>query len=142
MKHRPTLPRLKGFRFPRKLIACAVRARDRLALSAADVEDRLAERGVIVRREAIGPWVNRFGGRFAACIRRDRPRATDKRHLDEVVVAIDGVNDGLWRAIDAEGDMRDILVQPRRNAKAAERFFRRLTPSHSPRRPRPVTPTS
>jgi putative transposase len=84
-----------------------------------------------VSREAIGLWVNRFGGQVATCIRRARPRATDKRPLDEVAVAIGGVSDGLWRAFDADGEVRDIPVQPRRNAKAAKRFFKRLTPSRS-----------
>lgn len=124
--HRPTLPRLKGFRFPREIIAYAVWAYHRFALSAADVEDLLAERGVIVSREAIRLWVNRFGAQFAACIRRDRPRVSDKWHLDEVVIVINGVNHWLWRAIDADGDVLDILVQPRRNAKAARRFLKRL----------------
>ena len=88
-----------------------------------DVEDLLAERGVIVSREAIRLWVNRFGRHFAGCIRRDRPQPNDKWHLDEVVITIRGVKNWLWRAVDADGDVLDILVQPRRNAKAAKRFL-------------------
>ena len=72
------MPRLKGFRYPREIIAYAVWTYHRFALSTADVEDLLAERGVIVSREAVRLWVNRFGGHFAICIRRDRPRANDK----------------------------------------------------------------
>lgn len=121
-----SLPRLKGFRFPREIIAYAAWAYHRFALSTADVEDLLAERGVIVSREAVRLWVNRFGSRFAACIRRDRPRPHDKWHTDEVVVPINGVKHWLWRAIDGNGDVLDILIQPRRNAKAAKRFFGRL----------------
>ena len=121
-----SMPRLKGFRFPREVIVYAVWAYHRFALSTADVEDLLAERGVIVSREAIRLWVNRFGAHFAACIRRDRPKPNDKWHLDEVVIPINGVKHWLWRAVDANGDTLDILVQSRRNAKAATRFFARL----------------
>lgn len=70
------MPRLKGFRYPREIIAYAVWAYHRLALSTADVENLLAARGVIVSREAVRLWVNRFGRHFADCIRRDRPRPT------------------------------------------------------------------
>lgn len=123
----PTImPRLKGFRYPREIIAYAVWAYHRLALSTADVEDLLAARGVIVSREAVRLWVNRFGRHFADCIRRDRPRPNDKWHMDEVVITIRGKRHWLWRAIDATGDVLDILVQTRRNAKAAKRFFQRL----------------
>jgi putative transposase len=118
---------LKGFRYPREIIAYAVWAYHRFALSAADVEDLLAERGIIVSREAIRLWINRFGQHFANCIRRDRPRPNDKWHLDEVVITIRGKRHWLWRAIDADGDVLDILVQTRRNAKAAKRFFKGLT---------------
>ena len=120
------MPRLKGFRFPREIIAYAVWTYHRFALSTADVEDLLAERGVIVSREAVRLWVNRFGAHFADCIRRDRPRPNDKWHMDEVVITIRGDKHWLWRAIDANGAALDILVQTRRNAKAAKRFFQRL----------------
>ena len=122
-----TLPRLKGFRFSREIIAWAVWAYHRFALSTADVEDLLAARGVIVSRETVRLWVNRFGRHFADCIRRDRPSPNDKWHMDEVVIMIRGKKHWLWRAIDANGDVLDILVQSRRNAKAARRFFQRLT---------------
>ncbi len=134
MKIPSSMPRLKGFRFPRKIVAYAVWAYHRFALSTADVEDLLAERGVIVSREAIRLWVNRFGAHFAACIRRDRPPPNDKWHLNEVVVPINGVKHWLWRAIDANGDMLDILVQTRRNAKAAKRFLMRLIGQFGPPR--------
>ena len=117
---------LKGFRYPREIIAYAVWAYHRFALSTADVEDLLAARGVIVSREAVRLWVNRFGQHFADCIRRDRPWPNDKWHLDEVVITIRGKKHWLWRAIDANGDVLDILVQTRRNAEAAKRFFKRL----------------
>ncbi|MFC6590167.1 IS6 family transposase [Sulfitobacter pacificus] len=107
-------------------LAYAVWAYHRFALSTADVEDLLAERDVTVSRETVRKWVNRFGRHFADCIKRDRPTAADKWHLDEVVVPINGVKQWLWRAVDANGDVLDILVQPRRNAKAAKRFLARL----------------
>ena len=139
------VPRLKGYRFPCKIVAYAVWADHRFALGTADVEDLLAERGVAVSRETLRKRVNRFGKHFADCIKRDRPAAADKWHLDEVVVPVNGVKVGLWRAVDANGDVLDILVQPRRNAKAARRFLappqshlHRLVPPRKIRCRRPV----
>jgi putative transposase len=126
MKIPTSVLRRKGFQFPREIIVYAVWAYHRFALSTADVEDLLAERGVIVSREAIRLRVNRFGLHFANCVRRVRPRPNDIWHLDEVVIAIRGKKHWLWRVIDAEGDVLDILVQTRRNAKAAKRFLKRL----------------
>ena len=93
-------PRLKGFRYPREIIACAVWAYHCFALSTVDVEDLLAERGVIVSREAIWLWINRFDRDLANCIRRDCPRPHDKWHLDEVVITIRCKTHWLWCAID------------------------------------------
>jgi putative transposase len=104
------MQRLRAFRHPREIIAYAVWAYHRFALSTADVEDLLAERGVIVNRETIRLWVNRFGAHFANCIRRDRPSAADKWHLDEVVIPINGTKYWLWRAVEANGEVLDILV--------------------------------
>jgi len=118
-----TMPRLKGFRYPREIIAYAVWAYHRFTLSTADVEDLLAERGIIVSRETVRLWVNRFGHHFAGCVKRDRPCAANKWHLDEVVIPIQGVKYWLWRAVDANGDVLDIFVQKHRNAKAARRFL-------------------
>jgi putative transposase len=94
------MPRLKGFRFPREVIAYAAWAYHRFALSAADVEDLLAERGVTVSRETIPQSVNRFSGHFASCIRGDRPGASDKWHVDEEIAPINGGKCWLWRAVD------------------------------------------
>jgi putative transposase len=91
MFERLDLPRLKGFRFPSSIISYAVWAYHRFALSTADVEDLLAERGIFVSRETIRKWVNRFGRHFAHCIRRDRPKPNSKWHLDEAVIVIGGV---------------------------------------------------
>lgn len=117
---------LKGYRFPRSIISYAVWAYHRFALSLRDVEDLLAERGVTVSYETIRAWVGRFGPAIAAAIRRDRPTPDDKWHMDEVVISIRGRKHWLWRAVDAKGDVLDILVQSRRNARAAKRFMRKL----------------
>jgi putative transposase len=127
MKIPTSMPRLKGFRYTREIIAYAVWAYHRFAMSTADVEDLLSERGVIVSHEAVRLWANRFVWHFTKCIRQDRPRLNGKWHLDEVVISIRGNKKWLWRAIDANGDVLDILVQTRRNGKAAKRFFQRLT---------------
>lgn len=118
--------RLKGFRFPRSIISYAVWAYHRFALSLRDVEDLLAERGVIVSYESIRVWCERFGAQIAARIRRDRPAPSDKWHLDEVVISIRGRKHWLWRAIDANGDVLEILMQSRRNGHAAKRFLMKL----------------
>lgn len=120
------IARLKGFRFPRSVIGYAVWAYHRFALSFRDVEDLLAARGIIVSYETIRDWVARFGTQFAAAIRTGRPQPADKWHLDEVVIPIKGVKHWLWRAVDVNGDVLDILVQSRRNKAAAKRFFRKL----------------
>ncbi len=90
MKIPPQKARPKGFRFPREIVAYAIWVYHRFAISSTDVEDLLAERGVTVSREPIRKWVNCFGGHFANCIRRDRSAATDKWHLDEAVIPING----------------------------------------------------
>jgi putative transposase len=120
------LARLKGHRFPRTVIGYAVWASHRLALSLRDVEDLLAERGIIVSHETIRVWVAKSGVQFAAKIRRNRPAPADRWHLDEAVLKINGVRHWLWRAIDANGDVLDILVQSRRDTAAARRFMRKL----------------
>lgn len=121
-----TMRRQKGFRFPREIISYAVSADHRFALSTADVEDLLAERGVMVSRKTVRDWVTRFGRHFVDCIKRDRPGASEEWHLDEVVVPINGVTCWLWRAVDANGNVLEILVQRQRNAKVASRFLKRL----------------
>jgi putative transposase len=120
------LPRLKDFHFPREIIAYAVWVYHRFAISTADVEDLFVGRGVTVSRETIRQWVNRFGGHFPNCIRRDRPAGAHKWHLAEVVIPINDRKCWLWRAADANGDTLDTIVQPRRSAKAARRFLKQL----------------
>ena len=96
-----------------------------LSLSLRDVERILAERGVCVTHESIRGWCRKFGVGFAKRLRRRRPRPGDIWHLDEVVIRIHGVLHYLWRAVDQHGVVLDILVQDRRNATAAKRFFKR-----------------
>ena len=96
------------------------------SLSLRDVELILAERGVVVSHESIRRWCLRFGTEFAAKLRRRRPRPGDTWHMDEVYLRINGRLFYLWRAVDQHGAVLDILVQERRNATAAKRFFKRL----------------
>src|SRR5262249_55609870 len=98
----------------------------RFCLSFRDVEDLLAERGITVSYETIRQWCRKFGTEYARVLRRRQGRLGDTWHLDELFVTIQGQRQYLWRAIDREGDVIDILVQPRRNQPAAERFFRKL----------------
>ena len=113
-------------RFPAELISHAVWLYHVFSLSFRDVELILAERGVIVSYESIRRWCGKFGASFAAKLRRRRPRPGDKWHLDELVITMTGERRYLWRAVDQHGDVLDILVQSRRNAVAAKRFFRKL----------------
>src|ERR1700757_2143935 len=83
-------------------------------------------RGVAVRYETIRRWCAKFGQPYANQLRRRRARPGDKWHLDEVFVRINGRQHYLWRAVDQHGNVLDILVQSRRNAVAAKRFFRKL----------------
>ena len=95
-------------------------------MSFRDVGDLLYKRGVIVSYETVRSWVRKFGHLSAKVIHRDRPAPSDKWHLDEVVITIHSKKYWLWRTIDSQGNVLDILVQSRRNTKAADRFFRKL----------------
>ena len=98
----------------------------RFPLSHRDVEELLFVRGVMVSYEAIRKWCRKFGQQFANQLRRRRPRPGDKWHLDEVFIRINGERKYLWRAVDQDGNVLDILVQNRRDKAAARRFFRKL----------------
>ena len=119
-------PRYRGYRFPPEIISHAVWLYHRFGLSFRDVEDLLAERGVTVTYEAIRQWCRTFGLDYARGLRRRRGRIGDTWYLDEVFVKIQGRLQYLWRAVDEDGDVIDILVQSRRNRRAAIRFFRKL----------------
>ncbi len=105
----------RGHRFPREVIAHAVRLYLRFALSYRDVEELLAERGVQVSYEAIRLWCRRLGPALAAGVRRRRARARGRWHLDEVQLKSKGKQHWRWRAVDRDGLVLDILVQERRN---------------------------
>ena len=113
-------------RFPAEIISHAVWLYHVFSLSLRDVELLLAERGVVVSYETVRRWRQKFGESFADRLRHRRPRPGDKWHLDEVFIRIQAVQDYLWRAVDQDGVVLDILVQERRNGKAAKRFFKRL----------------
>ena len=98
----------------------------RFALSLRDVEELLADRGVVVSYETIRSWCATFGPDYANQRRRWRARPGDKWHLDEVFIRINGTIHYLWRAVDQHGNVLDILVQSRRDAQAAKKFVRRL----------------
>jgi putative transposase len=113
-------------RFPAEIIRHAVWLYHVFSLSLRDVELLLSERGVILSYETVRSWCKKFGQTFADGLRRRRPRPGDKWHLDEVFIRIRGGQHYLWCAVDQDGVVLYILVQPRRDAKAAKRFFRRL----------------
>src|SRR5579859_4667550 len=116
----------KRHRFPPDVIRHAVWLYFRFTLSLRDVEALLAERGIEVSYEAIWCWTQKFGVQFARNLRCSRPKPTGRWHLDEMVVRIGGRRMFLWRAVDDEGEVLDMLVQRRRNKRAAMRLLRKL----------------
>ena len=113
-------------RFPADVIRHAVWLYLRFTLSYRDVEDLLAERGLTVSNESIRRWVLKFGPVIAKNLRTSRPQAYTRWHLDEIVVSLSGKKMYLWRAVDAEGEVLEILVQPQRDKAAALRLLRKL----------------
>src|SRR2546429_7131060 len=119
-------PIYAGYRYPTEIISYAVWLYCRFPLSLRMVEEMLAARGISVTYETIRQWGLKFGREFANRIRRRGPRRGDKWHLDEVVITIAGQKHWLWRAVDQEGFVLDVLVQSRRDKKAAKRLLRKL----------------
>jgi transposase-like protein len=115
-----------GYRFPSEIIQQAIWLYVRFTLSFRDVEDLLAEREIVVSYETVRRWVNHFGPKIAADLRKRRPKPHTIWHLDEVYLKIDGRLVYLWRAVDAEGEVLDVLVQTRRNKRAALKLMRKL----------------
>src|ERR1700720_1528186 len=111
-----------GYRFPTEIIQQAIWLYVRFTLSFRDVGDLLAERGIFVSYETVRRWVNHFGPMIVADLRRRRSKPHTTWHLDEVYLKIDGRLVYLWRAVDAEGEVLDVLVQTRRNRRAALKF--------------------
>jgi putative transposase len=116
--------------FPPTVIRHAVWLYHRFTLSYRDVEELLAERGVDVSYESVRRWVLKFGPQFATGLARRRPRPHDRWNFDEMVVRIGGQHMYLWRAVDSEGEVLDMLVQSRRNKLAALRLLRKLLKRH------------
>ena len=120
------VPSYRGYRFPPEIISHAVWLYHRFGVSFRDVEDLLAQRGLTVSYEAIRLWCITFGAASARRLKRRQGRLGDTWHLDEVFVTIQGRRHYLWRAVDQDGDVIDILVQSHRDCRAATRFFRKL----------------
>ena len=115
----------KGHRFPVEIISHCVWLYFRFSLSFRDIEEMMAERGVVVSYESVREWCLKFGAAYAKRIRAHGPRLDD-RCLDEVFLKTQGKLKYLWRAVDQDGEVLDILVQSRRNKRAAKKFFRKL----------------
>jgi len=118
-------------RFPPTVIQHAVWLYPRFTLSYRDVEELLAQRGLDLSYESVRCWVLKFGPVIARRLRRRRPRPSNRWHLDEMVVRIAGERMFLWRAVDHEGEVLDMLVQRRRDKHAALRLMRKLRTARS-----------
>jgi putative transposase len=126
MNPRPTPNLYKRHRFPAEIISHCVWLYFRFCLSYRDVEELMAARGVVLTYEAVRYWCRTFGQTYANELRHRCPRPGDKWHLDEVFLSINGERHYLWRAVDQDGHVLDILVQRRRDKHAAKTFFRKL----------------
>ena len=113
-------------RFPAEIISYCVWLYYTFPLSYRDIEKMMLYRGIEVTYESIREWCHKFGQQYAHQVRCKRPYLADKWHLDEVVITIKGKQYYLWRAVDSEGNVLDILMQRHRDTKAAKRFFRKL----------------
>src|ERR687897_1992076 len=122
-----------GYRFPPAMIQRAVWMYLRFTLSFRDVEELLAERGIVVTYESIRRWVLAFGPAIARRLRARRQRPHGRWHLDEMFVRVGGQQMYLWRAVDAEGEVLDVLLQAKRDTKAARKLMRKLLKRQSMR---------
>jgi len=120
----------KRHRFPPDIISYAAWLYYRFNLSHRDIEDLLAERGIIVTRESIRLWCLKFGALSARRLKRKHRGYGDTFYIDEVFVKINGKQHYLWRAVDQDGEVVDVYLQARRDGPAAKRFFRRLLRNH------------
>ena len=120
----------KRHRFPPQIIQHAVWLYHRFNLSVRDIEDLLAERGILVTYESIRLWCIKFGPKYARRLRRKHLGYGDTFFIDEVFVKIRGKQHYLWRAVDQDGEVVDVFLQARRDGRAARRFFKRLLKKH------------
>ena len=118
-----------GYRFPSEIISHTVWLYHRFTLSFRDIEDLLAERGIVVTYETVRQWCLKFGLDYAKKLRKRQGKLGDTWFMDEVFIKINGKRQYLWRAVDQDGDIVDILVQSRRDKRAALRFFRKMLKS-------------
>src|SRR6202049_1527263 len=109
----------REYRFPPEVFQHAIRLYHCFSLSLRDVELILAARGIVVSYESIREWGLRFGRIFANALKRRRPQPGDKWYMDEVFIRIRGKQHYLWRAVDQDGNVLDILFQRRSSAAAA-----------------------
>lgn len=120
----------KRHRFAPDIISYAVWLYHRFNLSHRDIEDLLAERGITVSREAIRLWCIKFGAIYTRRLKRKHRGYGDTFYIDEVFVKINGIQHYLWRAVDQDGEVVDVLLQARRDGATAKRFFKRLLRSN------------
>ncbi|MFD7621262.1 IS6 family transposase [Streptomyces sp. NPDC059802] len=120
-----------GAPVPVEIISHCVWLYHRIPLSRREVEELMLERGVVVSDETVRRWYLKFGQAYANALHRRRSRPGDKWHLDEVFIKINGELKHLWRAVDQNGNVLDILVQNRRDKATARRFFRELLKTRS-----------
>ena len=128
MRHNPLMKAslYRRHRFPAEIISHSVWLYFRFNLSYRDIEEMMSVRGVTLTYETIRTWCRKFGQTYANGLRRRSPRPGHRWHLDEVFIRVHGRVHYLWRAVDQEGEVLDILVQSRRDKRAAKRFFRKL----------------
>ena len=120
----------KRHRFPPAIISYAVWLYFRFNLSHRDIEDLLAQRGIIVSYESIRLWCIKFGRIYTRRLKRRYHGYGDTFYIDEVFVKINGKQHYLWRAVDQDGEVIDVFLQSRRDGAAAKRFFKRLLRGH------------
>ena len=116
----------KRHRFPPAIISYAVWLYFRFNLSHRDIEDLLAQRGILVSYESIRLWCIKFGQRYDRRLKRRHQGYGDTFYIDEVFVKINGKQHYLWRAVDQDGEVIDVFLQSLRDGAAAKRFFKRL----------------
>ena len=126
----------KRHRFPADVIRHAVWLYFRFTLSLRDVEEMLAQRGIDVSYETIRCWTIKFGPQFARALRKRRPAPSPRWHLDEIVCNVRGRRMYLWRAVDDEGEVLDLVMQRQRDTQAALKLLERLL------RNQPVAPVA
>ncbi|MCC2646623.1 MAG: hypothetical protein K0R02_688 [Rickettsiaceae bacterium] len=122
--------RPKRHRFPVSIISHTVWLYHRCIHSFRDIKEQMAYRGLILSHETVRTWCNKFSQHFKDVIRKRERKPNDKWHLDEMTIRINGENYILWRAVDSEGYELDVLLQKRKNKKAAIRFLSKLLGSY------------